>query len=90
MFLPPPRRMEVPGPGIESKPQLQLSCGNARSLTHNARPGIKPAPPQKQCQILNLLFNSGNLTILKIILKLRYIFCLFWGGHTCGIWKFPG
>ena len=44
------RHMEVPRPGIKSEPQLYLchSCHNARSLTHCARPGIEPMPPQRQ------------------------------------------
>ena len=35
--------MEVPGPGIESGPQLQPMLD---PLTYCARPGIEPAPPQ--------------------------------------------
>ena len=49
LFQLPPWHMEVPGPGIKSEP-LCHSCGNARSLTHCARMGIKPATPQRQRQ----------------------------------------
>ena len=36
------------------------SCGNARSLTHWARPGIQPTSSQTPCQILNLMSYNGN------------------------------
>ena len=36
------------------------SCGNAQSLTHCARPEIKPALLQRKHQILNPLCHSGN------------------------------
>ena len=45
---------------------LSCSCnlchsrGNARSLTHCTRLGMKPALPLRQCQILNLLCHSRN------------------------------
>ena len=43
-------------------PVLQL-CGNAGCLTHWARPGVKPTPSQRQCQILSLSHwsHKGNL-----------------------------
>ena len=43
--------------------------GNARSLTHRARPGIKPASSQRQYQVLNLLShgrNSMNIYLYQI------------------------
>ena len=45
---------------------LHHSCGNTRSLTHCARPGIKstpqqqPKPPQRQCRILNPLLKKDK------------------------------
>ena len=36
------------------------ACGNARSLTHWARPGIKPTPSWTLCQDLNLLSHNRN------------------------------
>ena len=51
-------------PGQEWNPShscdLCHSCSNAKSLTHCARPGIEPTPPQIQHWILNLLGHSGN------------------------------
>ena len=35
------------------------ACGNAGSLTHRVRPGIKPAP-HGDCPVLNLLSHKGN------------------------------
>ena len=40
--------------------EYTASCGNARSFTHLARPGFKPASLQRQCQVLNLLSYSKN------------------------------
>ena len=41
--------------------------GNAGSLTHWPRPGIKPASSQRHCWVLNLLSQNGNscLGLLK-------------------------
>ena len=36
------------------------ACGNAGSLTHWARPGIKPIFSQRLCWVLNLLSHNGN------------------------------
>ena len=36
------------------------ACGNARALTHWARPGIEPASSQRQSWVLNLLSHDGN------------------------------
>ena len=48
-FFPHLWHLEVPGPVIKSKSQLYLcySCGNAGSLNHFARLGIKLAPQQQ-------------------------------------------
>ena len=39
-----PETYEVPKPGVRSRNgrDLHHTCGNARSLTHYARPGIEP------------------------------------------------
>ena len=39
---------------------LCYSCGNTTSLTHWARPGIKPTSSERQCQVLNPLSHNGN------------------------------
>ena len=55
--------MEVPRPGVELELQLWPMCHshiNARSLTHWARPGIKPTCLQRQHQVLNLLRHNGD------------------------------
>ena len=36
------------------------ACGNERSLTHWARPGIKPTSSWRLCRVLNLLSHNGN------------------------------
>ena len=36
------------------------ACSNPGSLTHWARPGIKPASSQSLCQVLNPVSHSGN------------------------------
>ena len=46
--------------GFEPHPTYVAAWGNARSLIHWARPGIKPASSQKQRQVLNLLSHRGN------------------------------
>ena len=54
--------MEVPGPGIKSEPQLQLTPQQwqHRILNPLCGPGIKSAPLQWQCQVLNPLYHKGN------------------------------
>ena len=65
-FLPHPWPLEIPGPGIESEPQL------------------RPMPQLWQCQILDLLCQSGNSCILFIhssvdTLKRPFgLFATFW------------
>ena len=41
-------------------------CSNIRSLTHWARPGIKPSSSQRQYQVLNLLHYNGNSSFVCI------------------------
>ena len=63
-------------PGQEPNPRCSYnlchSCGNAGSLTHSARHGIKHPPPQRQHQIPNLLCHSENSPVQ--FLK-RYQYC---------------
>ena len=45
-------------------PSWLAACGNARSLTHWARPGIEPTfSPHGLCCALNLLGHSGNSSL---------------------------
>ena len=45
----------------EPHPQLTTTaCGNTGSLTHQGRPGIKPASSQTRCWVLNPLSHLGN------------------------------
>ena len=49
LFLAAPRHMELLSQGLDpSHSQDIRSCGNAGSLTHYARPGIKPASQHSQ------------------------------------------
>ena len=50
--------MAMPDPSCICK--LHPACGNARSLTHCGRPGIKPSSSQTLCWVLNLLSHNGN------------------------------
>ena len=66
------RYMEFLRPGVESELQLPAyatACGNAGSLTHSERPGIRPAFSQRQPQILNPL--GHNRSSLKCSLKIK-------------------
>ena len=52
-----------PGVDPSCSCNICLSCGNTRSLTHCAGPGIKPTPPQRPSlcsQVLNPLCHSRN------------------------------
>lgn len=89
LFLPPPPffchtlgiwKFPCQGLNLSHSFNLHHSCGHdAGSLTHCAGLGIKPALPQRRCQILNLLYhsrNSGNRTFVtnfcgRIILDLQ-------------------
>lgn len=51
--------MDVPGPGIESELRL---LRNTRSLTLCADPGICPAMPQRQIQIIDSRTTVGTPT----------------------------
>ena len=57
--------LKFPGQGSDPSCSCNLchSCSNAGSSTLCAVPGIEPAPPQRQRQILNLLCLSGNSQI---------------------------
>ena len=59
---------KFPGQGSNSSCSCNLrhSCGNGRSFTHCARPEIKPAPPQRQCRIINPLYHSRSSTFPAI------------------------
>ena len=61
LFLATPQRMEFPGQGSDPSCSCNLShsCGNTRSLTHCARPGIKPASQCSQDPLI-MLHRSGN------------------------------
>ena len=75
--------MEVPGPGVESKLQPQpqphqhqfwatsathpAACGNAGSLTHWAKSGIKPSTSRTLHRVLKPLNHNGNSFFLEII-----------------------
>ena len=57
------------------------ACGNTRSLTHWARPGIEPASLQTLCQVLNPLSHNRNSQSIsyssktkRLIEKLMLIF----------------
>ena len=103
----PLQHRELPMLGVESKLQLLAyttatldpshicdlccSCGNARSLTHWARPGIKSA--SSSSWVLNPLSHNGNSPIKHFInnfdvknFELQGVFF----AHTHGMWKFPG
>ena len=43
-------------------------CSTAGSLTHEAKPGIKPASSRRQCQALNLLSHNKNSSRFLFIL----------------------
>ena len=51
---------KFPGQGSNPSHSCNLHHNHSGSLTHCTRPGIKPMPPQRQCQILNLLHHSSN------------------------------
>ena len=55
------------------------SCDNASSLTHYARPGTEPAPPQRQCQTSNPLHRSRNSTYISFFLSFFFVFSPFLG-----------
>ena len=61
---------KFPGQGsnLSRSCSLHHSYGSARSLTHFAGPGTKPAPPPRQHQILNPPRHSGS-SILCVVLR---------------------
>ena len=65
--------MEVPRLGANSELQLQAyatACGNARSFTHWARPGIEPTSSERQCWGLNPLSCNRNSLERHILCQL--------------------
>ena len=83
----------VPGPGVESKLQLQACttatqdlnciCGNAGYLTHRVRPGIKPTCSWRPHWVLNLLSCNGNFRALIFVLKVSTTLYSQWAGFPC-------
>ena len=61
-----PWHMEVPGPGIESEPQLWPTPPVAMidPLIHCPGMRIEPMPPQRQPWILNPMCHSGNCSFV--------------------------
>ena len=49
-----------------------IACGNGRSLTHRARPGIDSVSSQALCWVLNPLSHNGNYYLFTY-----FIFLLF-------------
>ena len=74
LFPPPQRHMEFPGSGIES--DLHWSCGNTGPLTHWARPGIKPASPERQAGSLTHCTTVGTSREVVFFFFLRFLFFL--------------
>ena len=91
-FHPPPffflQLNQVPGPGVESKLQVQpvpqpqqywvwaaYTPAYTRSLTHWARPGIKPTSSQRPRQVLHPLSYNRNCyhSISEYLLPLVFI-----------------
>ena len=70
VFLGPhPQHLEVPRLGVESELQLPTACGNIRSSTHWARPGMEPASSrilvrfvstEPQWELLPVFFKNGT------------------------------
>ena len=78
-FFGQPMACGVPGPGIRSKPQLPpwLCCGNARSLTHCVRLGIKPSSQHSRDGAVPLYYsgNTSNFYLYKaIIISYDFLF----------------
>jgi len=79
------------GQGLNLSPSCDLhhSCSHTRSLTHCARPGIKPTLPQRHPRILNPL-HGGNAQIVSLLAGLSSLclslclvfFCLFICKHS--------
>ena len=80
-----PQHMEVPRLGVQTEMKLSacvtatatqdLICicnlHNAGSLTHWARPGIKPTSSQRQCCVLNPLNHNRNSLTFFLIYRLE-------------------
>ena len=92
------QHVEVPGPGVEWELQFwphataietlypSLSCDLCDSLSHRARPGIKPTSLQRQRWVLNPLSHTGNaMLIFKLIIYFNFFLpwtvwlsCILW------------
>ena len=103
LFMAIPEACEVPRLKIESELQLpayttatempdpslicDLSHSNAISLTHQARPGIKPASSQRQHHVFNLLRHNGNSWLWDFwhtkIFSFKAKSVLFLGDYHC-------
>ena len=64
---------------------LSHNCGNTGYLTHCVELRIKPALPQGQCWILNLLCHTRSSSLFTF-----FFFFFFFKGHTHSTWRFPG
>ena len=60
------------------------ACSNAWSLTHWARPGIKPPSSQTLCQVLNPVSHNGNSNSLYFKTSIFVKICL--QNLCCGSW----
>ena len=69
-------KWEVPRLGVKSDLQLQTHasvCGNTRSLTHWARPGIEPVFSQRQVRFLTQWATMGILILcVSLISVIKY------------------
>ena len=89
---------KFPGQGLNPSHSCDLchSWGNAGSLTHCARPGIKPLPQQRpkslqrQHHILNLLCHKGTLMVY-FSFRMSFRLCISPGDpkHCPLFWGFP-
>lgn len=69
--------MEVPGPGMEPVPPLHPSCGNTRSVTHCARPGMETGAHRDKPHGCPLCHRGDSLFIFLKIQKLWSVCVLF-------------
>ena len=67
-------------PWIWAASETTCSCNNSRSLTHWARPGIKPASSQRQYWVLNLLSHNRNYQSNKYFLAIYFMLRIGLGG----------
>ena len=78
-----PQHVEVPRPGVKSKPQLQPmpQLQQYQILKTLSGPGIKPVLPQRQHWILNSLHHSRNSVYFIAIKKIVREFPLWLSGN---------